>query len=296
MTYKLTIGMPVFNDVEFIERSLKSLLNQTFHDFKLIISDDGSTDGSQLICEKYASIDKRIIYIRQPKNLGISRNMQFLLTKGESKYFMWAGDDDLYDRTFIEKHISILEDNDSVSVFCNFAIIDEENNNIKTYKDFNYNNSNRVKRLKNFIRNAHDAFGYGIFKTAYIKDVEFPIWWWPNKKSPYNNIYPTLCFYLTKGDYLHIEGEPLFFKRIKTGKNIHHLLTGENEAIKESLAFWIRRFNLVIFSTRMIRKAGNIFLSIGLFPSLFYHWFLIPSIKQFNLAASSFFKKTNLIN
>ena len=52
----VTIGMPVFNDVLFIEKSIKSILSQTFRDFILIISDDGSTDGSELICKKYEEL------------------------------------------------------------------------------------------------------------------------------------------------------------------------------------------------------------------------------------------------
>jgi len=287
----LTIGLPVYNDVQFIESSLESLLNQTFINFKLVISDDCSTDGSHLICEKFASQDQRITYLRQEKNIGISRNMQFLLSKADTKYFMWAGDDDLYDETFIENHINALEKSDAIVSFCNFSTIDENNIVIETYTNLDYSDSNRKKRLVNFIRNSHDAFGYGMFLTEEIKDVEFPVWWWPNKKSPYNNIFPSLCFYLTKGNYTHIEGKTLFFKRIKTGKNVHHVLTGENNAIKESLAFWIRRFNLAVFSFKSVKKAAGFFYALNLFPFLFYYWFFIPSIKQFNLALNSFMKK-----
>jgi hypothetical protein len=116
------------------------------------------------------------------------------------------------------------------------------------------------------------------------------VWWWPNKKSPYNNIYPSLCYYLTKGDYAHVDGKSLFYKREKSEKNINHILTGENNAIKESFSYWIRKFNLVMFSSKMIRKAGGIGISLYTFPSLFLHWFLFPSISQFKLAIASFFK------
>ncbi|MFQ3578619.1 MAG: glycosyltransferase family 2 protein [Bacteroidales bacterium] len=287
----LTIGLPVFNDVKYIEKSLVALLNQTFCNFKLIISDDCSSDGSQQICEKYAQKDNRIIYIRQIQNLGISRNMQFLLTLANTPYFMWAGDDDLYAPTFIENLIDTLEKSNAISVFCNFATIDEQDSVIETYTQFQYAEPNQKKRLKKFIRNSHDAFGYGIFKTDYIREVQFPIWWWPNKNTPYNNIYPTLCYYLTKGDYAHVNGDALFFKRVKTGKNVHHKIPGQNNAIKESLAYWIRRFNLVIFSSQMILKASNIWLMLYIFPYLFYNWFIIPSINQFNLAFNAFIKK-----
>jgi glycosyltransferase involved in cell wall biosynthesis len=287
---RLTIGMPVFNDVDFIKESLNSLLNQSFDSFKLIISDDGSTDGSQLVCEKYAKEDSRIIYIRQPKNLGISKNMEFLLSQCTSEYFMWAGDDDLWDKLFIEKLILKLETENALSVFCDFAIIDDFGNVNQEYSQFNYENEERGARLVNFIKNSHDAFGYGIFKAKEIKDVEFPIWHWPNKNTPYNNIYPSLCYYLTKGRYAHVSGDVLFYKRVKTGSNVNHILTGENNAIKESFSFWVRRFNLVMFSSKMILKASGIGFFVYAFPTLFLHWFIYPSFTQFKLAANSFFK------
>lgn len=287
----LTIGMPVFNDVQYIEKSLQSILNQTFFKFKLIISDDFSTDGSQQICESYARKDSRIEYIRQVKNIGISKNMQFLLSKSNTEYFMWAGDDDLYDSAFIEKLIYELSISKSISVFCNFGTIDEKDKIIKEYFDFNYSSSNRKQRLSGFIKNAHDAFGYGIFRTNSIRGVEFPTWWWPNKNSPYNNIYPTLCYYLTKGNYSHVKGAPLFYKRVKTGKNVHHVLTGENNGVKESFAFWIRRLNLVMFSFKMIKKASNYRVAICQKPYLIYYWFMIPFYKQFKLAFLSYIKR-----
>jgi len=64
---KLTIGMPVYNGAASIRRALDSLLAQTFNDFCIIISDNGSTDETQSICEAYAAADPRVTYIRQAK-------------------------------------------------------------------------------------------------------------------------------------------------------------------------------------------------------------------------------------
>jgi glycosyltransferase involved in cell wall biosynthesis len=287
----ITIGMPVFNDIDFIEISLRSILSQTIQDFVLIISDDGSTDGSEGICRQYADRDKRITYIRQPKNLGISKNMEFLLSQAHSHYFMWAADDDLWHPTFIEKHINILESYpEAVSAFCTFSIIDE-NGNITT-KDmvFNYQNNDKIKRVINFIKNANDSFGYGVFRTERIRGVEFPIWWWPNRISAYNNIYPSLCFYLASGDYAQVSGESLFFKRVKSFKKTNHFIPYFNQAIKESLAYSIRKFNLVLFTTGLIAKASSVSVSIITFPPLFFHWFIVPTYEQILLAGKSFLK------
>ena len=74
----LTIGMPVFNGENTISKSIDSLLKQTFDDFKLIISDNASTDSTQKICEEYAKKDNRIQYIKQKKNIGQLSNYNLL--------------------------------------------------------------------------------------------------------------------------------------------------------------------------------------------------------------------------
>jgi glycosyltransferase involved in cell wall biosynthesis len=291
----LTIGMPVFNDRDFIEQSINSLLEQTFKDYLLIISDDGSTDGSGDICKEFARKDSRIHYIRQKFNLGISGNMQYLLSLAETEFYMWAGDDDLYDSNFIKNHIDELKlSPDAVSAFGGCVIINERGEKIGDPVFINYGNPDKITRLKNYIRNSTDYFGYGVFRTKAIKDVEFPVWWWPNKKTPYNNIYPTLCYYLAKGDFKLIDGNILFYKRVKSESKVNHIIPGKNNAFYETMAFIIRKLNLVLFSHKMIIKAGNRKLALRLFHLLFYYWFLLPSYHQVKLAANSFLRNTIL--
>lgn len=293
---ELTIGMPVFNDSAFLEESLQSILKQTFQNVVLIISDDGSIDGSELICRKYAENDSRIIYIRQPVNLGISKNMEFLLKQAKTPYFMWAADDDLWHPDFIKELITLLKKNDSaVTAFCSYKQIDEKGNNYAQGTICkNYGNDNKIRRLINFVCNSDDGFGYGIFKTNAINQVEFPIWWWPNKKTPFNNIYPTLCYYLAQGDFAFYDKEVLFFKREKTEKNSNHILTGKGSSIKETIAYIIRRFNLVTFSTKLIRKSSGPAVAIILYFPLLFHWFLKSSLQQLKLPLKSLINKLSL--
>lgn len=278
----ITIGMPVFNDIDFIEQSLVSILNQSFVDFALIISDDGSSDGSQVICEKYASIDSRITYIRQPKNLGISRNMEFLLKQATTTYFMWAADDDLWDSMFIEKLVKLLNENeDAVSAFCISCSINDNNIKITPSKLFNYSSNNTVERLKKFIISPNDNFGYGIFRTYKIKEVKFPVWWWPNKRCAYNNIFPTLCFYLAKGNIVYDESDVLFFKRMKKEELINHKLPYEENSLLETIAYGIRKFNLVCASLALIKKGHSIKTGLSILSLILVRWFIKPSYFKF---------------
>ena len=65
MRPKVSIGMPVFNGEATLEATIKTILNQDFKDFELIISDDCSSDQTQSICQKYSDADNRIKYFRQ---------------------------------------------------------------------------------------------------------------------------------------------------------------------------------------------------------------------------------------
>jgi glycosyltransferase involved in cell wall biosynthesis len=281
--------MPVFNDVDFVEESILSVLNQSFNDFELVISDDGSTDGSEAICRKYADLDSRVKYFRQPKNLGISKNMEWLLNQSSSTYFMWAGDDDIMDVSYVQTLYNALVNNSHcISAFSPCYLIDENNKTWSKFLSFDYSNSNTSHRLKNYIKNATDYFGYGMFVREKIKDVKFPVWGWPNRNTPYNNIYPTLAYYLCQGDFILCGDKAIFFKRVKPPSKVNHELIGNNSAIKESFAYWLRKLNLVNFTAKLIRKSkGNKFM-LKHYPSLFYYWFLIPSFEQFRLALSSF--------
>lgn len=111
---KLTIGMPVYNGELFIKKAIESILDQTFTDFELIISNNSSSDSTEKICQDFIDKDNRIQIHTQKKNIGIHRNFNFLLSKAKGEYFAWAAVDDYLDNDFMEKNLKILEDNKSV--------------------------------------------------------------------------------------------------------------------------------------------------------------------------------------
>jgi len=108
---KVFIGMPAYNGERFISEAIESLLNQSFSDFTLFISDDASTDGTRAICEMYTKKDQRIIYYRQTKNLGLFANFKFVLDKADAPYFMWAAQDDIREKDYLKVCAEKLENN-----------------------------------------------------------------------------------------------------------------------------------------------------------------------------------------
>lgn len=91
---KLSIVVPVYNVEQWLPETIESLLAQTFRDFELILVNDGSTDGSAKVCDRYAAIDNRVRVVHQ-KNAGVSvaRNVGLREAKGE--YIGFTDSDDI---------------------------------------------------------------------------------------------------------------------------------------------------------------------------------------------------------
>lgn len=105
----ISVIMPAYNVENFIEKSIKSVLNQTYTDFELIVVNDGSTDGTKDIVKKYISIDSRVKLVNQD-NRGQSdaRNKGIDISKGD--YIAFLDADDLYNKKFLEKmHVFVSE-------------------------------------------------------------------------------------------------------------------------------------------------------------------------------------------
>lgn len=132
----LSIGMPLYNAENYLEEALDSILKQSFKDYELIISDNGSTDATQKICMRYARKDKRIRYIRHEKNMGAAWNFNYTVSLASGKYFKWAAHDDTYAKDFLKKCIHILENDSSIIlVYSKAKIIDGEGNVTELYSD-----------------------------------------------------------------------------------------------------------------------------------------------------------------
>jgi glycosyltransferase involved in cell wall biosynthesis len=107
---RLSIGLPVYNGENYLAESLDALLGQTYEDFELIISDNASTDGTGDICRRYGKQDPRIRYYRQPSNIGLAPNHNFVVEQSTGELFKWASNDDLYARDLLERCVAALDE------------------------------------------------------------------------------------------------------------------------------------------------------------------------------------------
>ncbi len=118
---QVSIGLPVYNGEKYLAAALDSLLAQTWSDLEVVISDNGSSDGTEAICRRYAERDERVQYFRGDINRGAAWNFNRVVELARGAYFRWAAYDDLCDPTLIERLLSVLED-DPQAVLCASAV------------------------------------------------------------------------------------------------------------------------------------------------------------------------------
>jgi glycosyltransferase involved in cell wall biosynthesis len=104
----VSIGLPVYNGAATVGRAIGALLAQTFDDFELIVSDNGSTDATEQICRELADSDPRVRYVRHPRNRGPAANFAFVLDEARAPVFMWAAADDHWEPEFLTANLDLL--------------------------------------------------------------------------------------------------------------------------------------------------------------------------------------------
>lgn len=108
---KVSIILPTYNRAHFLSRSIESVLRQSFIDFELIVINDGSTDESSLILEKYTDPRIRVFHIEENKGAGYSRNIGLMNARGS--FISFQDSDDEWFPEKLEMQVEKLESSDS---------------------------------------------------------------------------------------------------------------------------------------------------------------------------------------
>lgn len=135
MEEQIDILLATYNGEKYIREQIDSILAQTYKNIKLIISDDCSKDRTTEILKEYESKDNRVELYIQQENLGVVKNIEFLLNKVESPYYMLADQDDYWMPEKVEKSLETIKTKNADLVFGDLEVVDE---NLKTiYPSFN---------------------------------------------------------------------------------------------------------------------------------------------------------------
>lgn len=117
----VSVVVPVYNVEKYLDRCVQSIVGQTYDNLEIILVDDGSTDGSAVICDNWASSDGRIKVIHK-KNAGLGMARNSGMDSAGGKYIFFFDSDDSVDTKTVEKCVSTAEKNDSDAVI--YALCD----------------------------------------------------------------------------------------------------------------------------------------------------------------------------
>ncbi|WP_353164627.1 glycosyltransferase family 2 protein [Empedobacter brevis] len=131
---KASIVMSVYNSSLYLDKSIESIINQTYKNFQFIIINDCSTDNSLQIIERYANIDNRITIINNKENIGVSKSCNYAIKEVSKENIIIRMDsDDIAKSNRVEKLIHFLEQNSNVvAVGSNADFIDMDGDYIST--------------------------------------------------------------------------------------------------------------------------------------------------------------------
>lgn len=122
----ISVILPVFNGEKYLQQSIRSILEQTYENWELIIVNDCSTDNTEEIAQRYAKIDKRIRVINNLENKKLPASLNIGFSNAKGQYFTWTSDDNAYAKDAFEKLRKNLIDNNVDFVFSDYQVIDEE--------------------------------------------------------------------------------------------------------------------------------------------------------------------------
>ncbi len=201
---RITVLMSVFNGEPYISESVRSILNQTFTDFEFLIIDDGSTDGTSKILERFSENDSRIRVLRQ-NNQGLiaSLNLGLSLARGQFIARMDADDISLPRRLF--EQVIYLEANPSIGLVGGQVAVIDESGSSHALKRLKFPTSARAARKKLHFGSpvAHPACMFrtrlakssGGYRSYFTHCEDYDLWLRISEKTETSNLKNTVLLY-----------------------------------------------------------------------------------------------------
>ena len=169
---RVSIGLPVYNAEQYLEQSIAAILAQTYRNFELVISDNASIDSTEAICRRYAALDSRVRYYRNPRNQGATFNFRRVVTLSSGDYFLWAAHDDLFAPEYVECCVAVLEHNPDVVLCYSKSIeIDGHGQQLRHNEQIvSADSPHPHRRFRELIRMDHNCqIMFGVMRAGVLK-------------------------------------------------------------------------------------------------------------------------------
>jgi glycosyltransferase domain-containing protein len=168
----VSIGLPTYNRAAKLRRAIDSALKQDYLHIELIISDNASTDDTQTLCCEAAKRDSRINYLRQPKNIGITKNFREVFNRGRGELFMWLADDDWLDSTYLSTCVEFLTSNPDYMLACGKTKYFESERFVFADAETDLWQNSSTKRLIAYYNQVSlNGAMYGLMRREPLRDI-----------------------------------------------------------------------------------------------------------------------------
>ena len=254
MSELVSIITPTYNAEKFITETLKSVQNQTYQNWEMILVDDASTDKTVKIIADFAEKDSRIKLFKLEKNSGNGFARNIALEKAVGKYIAYLDADDLWFPNKLEKQVEFLKTNNLPFTFSFYDCIDEEGNSLKRRVEAPLNLSYDELFFCNYVGNLtaiYDADYFGkIVIEATQKRQDWRLWLTILKQIQVTKPVPeSLAFYRIRKDSISSSK----FKLIKHNFGVYREFHGFNFVF--SVLLMVRfLFTQLIVKRRYIKK------------------------------------------
>ena len=212
----VSVIIPVYNVNPYLAEALDSVILQTHKELEIIVIDDGSTDGSAVICDEYAKKDNRFHVIHQKNNgLSFARNTGLENAKGELIAFL--DPDDAYEPIMIPSMLQEMQRNGSDIAICKYSVEKTQGRMNKKYT--NTNSSYNTEKIiigkdEALLRAFNDQIDSAVWNKIYSRKI------WEGLRFPDGYVYEgtyTLFDILNKAESVVIIDEKLVLHRIREG-------------------------------------------------------------------------------
>lgn len=171
----ISVIVPVFNTKEYLEKCIDSILNQTYKNIEIILVDDGSSDGSDKVCDSYCKKDQRVKAIHK-KNGGLSDARNVGINEARGTYISFIDSDDYIENNMYEYLLSNMTSNNTDIGICGWYLV-----NGKEVKKSKFVREDAILDREQCIdellsNNSFDNFMCNkIFKKSLFENIEFPV-------------------------------------------------------------------------------------------------------------------------
>lgn len=166
----ISVIIPIYNTENYLLKCLDSVLSQTLKDIEVLLINDGSTDGSQKICEEYACKDQRIQVLHTP-NQGVShaRNLGLEMAKGE--YISFIDSDDWIEKDMIATLYRLIQTNHTDLSTCGYTIEDEKGKVIYSINKKNTCILDKWEAMSSLFKDKHYRYKGNLWDKLYKKEI-----------------------------------------------------------------------------------------------------------------------------